>query len=399
MRKNRAIAILISVFYSSQLIADISHIRVTWHKNPSSEAIISWTSDGLDGNSMVHIGLESEKANELSQYSHRERTFAQGKYSRGIFHQGPFYNHVKLNDLQANSTYYFKVQSGTEVSQEYWFTTAPVLADNIQLMFGGDSRTDYDQRLKMNAVMKELFERRPQILGMVHGGDYIYNGSSWPQWRDWLDHQQETYLESGRILPVIPTRGNHEVSETLYNEVWAWPNDGLGYFTSKIGDFTLLILNSEISVQGEQKVWLESQLADQRPKQRWLVANYHRPAYPAVKRSSATKKAWVPLFEKYSIDLAFESDGHVYKQTAPIYQDKIDEKRGIIYVGEGGLGVKQREPDYDRWYLQGGVSASAHHLQVLSISPESLYFEGIDEDFKTLSTLTLKPRQAQKISR
>ena len=145
--------------------------------------------------------------------------------------------------------------------------------------------------------------------------------------------------------------------------------------------------NTEISLHGDQRLWLQRQLKSKRPLKKWLITNYHRPAYPAVKRPGGAKAAWVPLFETYQVDLAVESDGHVYKQTEPIYQDKVNREKGVIYVGEGGLGVKQREPKENRWYLKGsGMALAVHHFQLISIGHD-MTFEAVDQNGNTFSMI------------
>jgi hypothetical protein len=81
----------------------------------------------------------------------------------------------------------------------------------------------------------------------------------------------------------------------------------------------------------------------------------------------------VPHFEEYRIDLALESHDHALKRTVPILQGTLDED-GIVYIGDGGLGVPLRIPDATRWYLQGeqGMTRSAHHVHVLDFADGQL---------------------------
>jgi hypothetical protein len=91
-----------------------------------------------------------------------------------------------------------------------------------------------------------------------------------------------------------------------------------------------------------------------------------------VKEPGDAKAAWVPLFEAHDVDLVFESDGHAIKRTMAIRDDKPD-PTGVVYIGEGGLGVPQRTPYSDRWYLQEpGMSGRGHHLTTVSFSGDEL---------------------------
>jgi hypothetical protein len=87
---------------------------------------------------------------------------------------------------------------------------------------------------------------------------------------------------------------------------------------------------------------------------------------------------WVPLFEKHNVDLVCEADGHCIKRTVPIRNYKFD-PTGIIYIGEGGLGVGQRTPRADLWYLQPphGKCGQGHHVQLLTFAKDRLTYRVI----------------------
>ena len=103
---------------------------------------------------------------------------------------------------------------------------------------------------------------------------------------------------------------------------------------------------------------------------------------------------FVPLFEQYNIDLVCEADGHNIKRTLPIRNNKHD-PTGIVYIGEGGLGVGQRRPKTDRWYLQKpGMASAAHHVQLLTFNPDRLDYKVIGMDGATLDTYVISPRKA-----
>ena len=200
-------------------------------------------------------------------------------------------------------------------------------------------------------VAEQTAAGRPEILALAHGGDFIVNGPDLGQWLVWLDNHELTTGDDGRLLPLIPTRGNHDMGP-IFNQVFDFPTDDENYYALSLGsELRLATLNTETSTAGDQREWLASELAANRWNHRWYVCQYHKPAFPAVKVPSGALTNWVPLFEEYQIDLACEADGHVIKRTAPIRDMKID-PAGVVYIGEGGLGVGQRTPKTHRWYLQ-----------------------------------------------
>jgi hypothetical protein len=364
-------------------------LRLTWAEDPAHHARISWSTTAAGGEHVVHYDI-APRGGDVSSYSFQTTVARSGRYSGT---STPFYHHVELEGLTPSTTYWFVVETDGQTSEELHFVTGPVDDRPFELLYGGDSRSSSTDRRRMNQRMAELFRDRPTIVALGHGGDYIATASDWSQWNEWLDDHVLTTTSEGRMLPVIPTRGNHEGDGSIFNAVFGFPGgDDLDYFTTVLGaNATLITLDSNVSHGGDQRAWLETQLEEAQAR-RWIVPGYHRPAYPAVKTPGSALEHWVPLFEQYNVDLVCESDGHALKRTVPI-RDGSEAADGIVYVGEGGLGVGQRTP-VDYWYLDApGMSISAHHVQLLSFSPEALRYQAIAMDGEVLDTYETAPRR------
>lgn len=363
------------------------HLRVTWLEDPAHEMVVSWTTRGSEDNA-VYYDTEPRHG-ELDAYAHRTDAELNGAYG-GV---EPTYHHTLLSDLEPSTTYYFTVVSDGRVSTEFHVVTAPADDASFKLLSGGDSRSNRANRRAMNRRISTIFEEDPEILALVHGGDYVVDGKQWELWNHWLEDHQLTTTSEGRVLPIIPVRGNHESSGPLFDEVFGFPGGvKKDYFRTKLGDgVTLLTLDTNTALTGDQRDWLAAELADARDS-RWLLTSYHRPAFPAVKSSGPARDHWVPLFEQYDVDLVLESDGHALKRTVPIRDDQYD-PTGVTYVGEGGLGVGQRSPK-DRWYLdRPGYAESAHHVQLLEFGRDRLGYRAIGGDGTILDMHTLEPRE------
>ena len=366
------------------------HVRVLWEEDPAHRAVIAWTTDLAGTQHQVHFDTTS-RGGELGAYAFSTEQTATEAYDE------PEAEHVhsaKIETLEPSTKYYFVVTSDGHTSPEFWFETAPVDTRTVKLLYGGDSRSDQEMRQKMNLRMKELIASDPEILALWHGGDYIYEGYDWLEWHQWLDDHELMNGDDGRLLPIIPTRGNHERNGVIYNKVFGYPGGDTirNYFTTQINAHArLFTLDSEGSTLGHQRRWLERELFAAQD-QRWILAGYHTPAYPAVKIPGPTKQHWVPLFERYKVDVVCENDGHALKRTVPILDD-AQHPDGVVYIGEGGLGVKQRTPDDTRWYLQSpGMTSAAHHVQVITISEQELRMQAIAEDGSVLDDYARAPR-------
>ena len=154
----------------------------------------------------------------------------------------PWFHSVSLNDLSPYTKYSFSVSQNNSRSQKYYFITPPARGVPFKLLFGGDSRTDRAKRREINSSLKTYFLKNKSVIALVHGGDFISNGFSWKQWDAWLEDYQMTILDDGRVLPLIPTKGNHEISSKLFNKIFFWKR-GLSmrsnYFVTRFGALTL----------------------------------------------------------------------------------------------------------------------------------------------------------------
>lgn len=348
--------------------------RVIWTESPQTRATISWTTAEAGGEHRVHMATASMDG-DLAKAVRVVDAQRSGEFTQDASDGLPsaYYHHARLEGLKPSTTYWFVMESDAARSRELHFTTAPADDREFRIVYGGDSRSGREARARVNLLMAGLAEADDGLMAFCHGGDYIFNGRLWEHWGTWLSQHELTTGASGKVLPIVPVRGNHDIGP-LYDEIFDAPGGaGKNYYVVQLGaQAAILTLNSEISTAGDQALWLEDRLAELRPANRWLLAQFHRPVYPAVKQPGPAKATWVPLFERFDLDLVLESDGHVVKRTMPIRDDKFD-PTGVTYIGEGGLGVPQRTPDGERWYLKPpGMTGRGHHVTVLEFSAERL---------------------------
>ncbi|MDX1681367.1 MAG: metallophosphoesterase family protein, partial [Akkermansiaceae bacterium] len=303
-----------------------------------------------------------------------------------------YFHHAHISGLKPDTNYHFVLESDGKRSRQLYFRTAPAGGTDFTIIHGGDSRSGHAARCKMNLLLA-VYARDPKVLCFAHGGDFIDSGGRWSHWRLWLSQHELTTAPDGRVLPIIPTFGNHDGGrEKTYFDVFGLEEKTQKTHVTHLGKDVAIITLDTNGPASEQADWLEKQLSTLRPKTKWLLVQYHRPMYPAVKKPARHAPIFVPLFEKYNIDIALESDGHCMKRTVPIRDGKKD-PTGIVYVGEGGLGVNQRRPDPARWYFdQGGKVGRGHHVMRLDLSDDALRCRFILMDGKTWDDITIKPR-------
>ncbi len=99
------------------------------------------------------------------------------------------------------------------------------------------------------------------------------------------------------------------------------------YYRRQLRDVDLFVLNSN-NVNSVQTSWLGRALASSTAL--WKVAVFHHPAYTCgtYRSHPAVAGRWVPLFERYGVQLALSGHDHNYQRFAP--------RRGVTYIVHGG---------------------------------------------------------------
>lgn len=385
----------------------LSHFRVLWMHDPAAKAMVSWTTPAEGTSHAVYYDTEPRER-RLSAYAHRVEAMPARQYTMLPDDAGTpegWAQHALLENLQPATTYYFVVVSDRRTSREFHFITAPADDRPVKLIYGGDSRRPPDlpaphlNRRAVNRLIASLVEEQPDIIAFVHGGDYCSN-AAWRFMSDWLSDHELTITNAGRILPIVPVRGNHE-GGIGFEEVFFWPDrDTNYYYSTAVSQRAVLVtLNTNLSPAGDQRVWVDAELARHREQPgKWIVLQYHIPAYPSVKaweRGAQQRENWVPIFEEHQVDLVCEADDHMLKRTVPIFRDRHDPERGIVYIGDGGLGVTQRVPDLTRWYLKSpGFATPAHHVHVIEFGKEEIRVTAIGLDKQPLDRFAVKSKSA-----
>lgn len=385
------------------------HVRVVWENNPATEASIVWDTYGEDPGGLIYLDTTPHQG-DADSYAQKIPQVRSGKYVSFVKKQKPnaprpkpkpepdlWYHHVELTDLQADTTYYFMVESRGEKTREYHFLTAPDKDKPIKLIVGGDSRTRIDAARSICRLAARLLTEEPDILALYHGGDYA-EAPTISKWIPWLEAYELTTTAEGRMLPIIPLRGNHERDTDFMDCAYNTPGsaNNLNFFTTQLTPAIRIVnLNSTSNDQADQKNFLRAELEKlKKDNIRWRLVGYHIPLYPAVKPpNSPFRDIWLGLFDEYRVDVVLESDGHCIKRTAPIKGKKFDPD-GTIYLGEGGMGAPQRTPKTDRWYLQGGQGfvSQGDHLMLLSFSQNAIEYRAISPDGTVLDSATFKAK-------
>ena len=234
---------------------------------------------------------------------------------------------------------------------------------------------------------------RVQPLFHLFNGDLCYANLATDRVRTWSDFW-ENNTRSAKSRPWMPSAGNHEnergngpIGFRAYQTYFSLPRvagqtdttEGMWYsFT--VGSVKVISLNNDdvcyqdggdSYVRGysgkAQRVWLERELAATRRDSDidWIVVCMHQVAISTADKFNGAdlgvRQEWLPLFDKYGVDLVVCGHEHHYERSHPIRgqqqnqtltpipvstaTDVIDTGRGTVHmvIGGGGTSVPSNQ--------------------------------------------------------
>jgi hypothetical protein len=302
---------------------------------------------------------------------------------------------VPLTNLKPATDYEFILFAQTNV---FRFRTLPRdLSQPLRFVEGGDVYYTRETLDPMNALAAKF---SPAFA--VFGGDLAYSFTNATEvtgrWADYFDSwMRNAVTPDGRLVPMICTIGNHEVSgnsgkapdnaNSFYN-LFPLPTRR-GYAALDFGNYLSLILldsGHTTPVDGEQTRWLAASLAS-RVRVPHVLPFYHVPAYPSFRAdfqgwsgviSRQIQTNWCPVFDKFNLPLVFEHHDHTFKRTFPL-RNSVVHKRGTVYLGDGCWAVTPRQPKMDLAGAYLAKSAAVRHFYVVTLYQDSRHVLAVDE--------------------
>lgn len=315
------------------------HIHLTWQRDDTAHTItVTWQTYTSDAGDTVLYDTVPHNGNpELYRYS-----------AQGTNHTYPgasgYIHDVELAGLIPNTTYYLICGGETGGwSSERDFRTAPITHSNVRFVVGGDCRTNHTERDKVSQTMSKF---NPNLV--LFDGDMVEDGDRQDQWDSFFNHMDAYWVGSNDLtIPIIPALGNHERNSIKYYEQFALPSNEQWYSLDWGPDIHIIILNSEADPDGlvAQTSWLEEDL-EAHASYLWKFVVFHRNVFTCDHGAwTPAFDYWIPLFDKYHVDIVFNGHSHNYMRTKPINWTASNTTpqssylNGTMYIVTGGWGA------------------------------------------------------------
>jgi predicted phosphodiesterase len=258
-----------------------------------------------------------------------------------------FHHDVELTGLHPDTVYYFICGEIDNWSQEISFKTGPISASHTRFIATGDSYSNLTMR---NTLSENFAARSPDFV--LASGDFVNRGDNHYLWDNFFNHIQKIWTTpEGLFIPIVPGIGNHDVmggpapaydyDYTTWFERFELPGNEQWYSLDWGPDIHIIVLNSEQSNNPQQTTWLASDLAANEDAL-WKIVMFHKNAVPGRHTTDrGVLNNWVPLFDKYHVDIVFQGHNHYYTRSKPLINAIIpveEYQDGTIYVITAGWG-------------------------------------------------------------
>lgn len=378
----------------------VAGLHLQFGSDASAEMVISWHTLQPVAKPRVLIGRLDGKLEQTVAAS--ELSYVDGK-SKKTVHAW----HARATGLAADTDYlYAALHEGAE-PQFGTFRTSPRGRRRLTFTSFGDQGTptlgkvftlppgvEHKGTLYVNdnlgspaAGDTTLGVERVRPLFHLFNGDLCYANLAQDRVRTWWDFWNNN-TRSARNRPWMPSPGNHEnelgngpIGYKAYQTYFCLPpahgqteaTRGLWYAFSAGSVRVVAIANDDVAYQdggdsyvrgysgGAQKAWLEKELAAARDDKGidWLVVCMHQVAISTADKFNGAdlgiRQEWLPLFDKYGVDLVVCGHEHHYERSHPIRgrqnnvtltpiptgtdTDVIDTTRGTVHMVIGGGGT------------------------------------------------------------
>lgn len=350
---------------------------------PSKSMAVTWRTNGKVKRPVVQVAESSDwtefQKNALSTKATSEKVELDSK--------ALVYSHSAiLKGLRPDICYAYRVGGDSAWSEWNQFTTAKDGEAPFDFVFLGDPQ--YEVKEFGSRIFREALLVAPTAKFWLFTGDLLDLPQYDRFWGEWF--YATGFIHS--IIPSIIAPGSHEyalktrgvVRWDMFTPMWraqfTFPEngpkglEGRAYYVDYQG-VRFIILDAQMALK-DQSDWLEKVLATNPNK--WTIAAMHEPVFSIAqdRDSRDTRNAFMPLFDKYSVDLVLTGHDHGYARSKKLKNGKVvgDTGGGTVYVVSvcGPKGY-EHDPKYDALMQKTGTQLQL--FQVISFQGNKLVYK------------------------
>ena len=348
-------------------------ILLTWSSDPSNSMDIQWrTNTTVQSQNLVY--REKGSTSQSSAIAIKNRMEDQ------LLMNDRFINHytANLRDLTPGTTYQYKIDNQTDWTDHQFFRTAQKDSSFSFAWFG-----DTHNSPKYGQILQKAVTDHPDVSFFEIAGDLVSDGLHRNQWDDFLEYSKPVICR----IPLMAVPGNHDNRSGLgaqtFRDEFSYPQNGPdGVPKEQTYSFTyknaLFLMIDATSPMEPQTKWIEQQLAQSNAT--WKFAMFHFPPYNWEEPYFNIQKDWVPLFDKFHVDMVFNGHIHYYMRSKPMKGGQVVDSYndGTAYIISVGIPNKPHQITDEPYAIVRNTEG--HLYQYLKIEGNKLSYESVNFD-------------------
>ncbi len=365
---------------------------------PATSMAVTWRTGGF----VPDPGVQVAEAGDWTDFPGAAATVEAVSEKVAIDSVTFVYHHSAiLTGLRPNTLYAYRVGGDTVWSEWNQFTTAQDTVAPFEFVFFGDPQNGITDVIAR--VFRESLLKAPSARFWLFTGDLTELPQYDRFWAEWF--HATGFIPS--MMPSIMTPGSHEyalqtkdttrwdVLTPLWDAHFTLPENGPKgleerAFTIDYQGVRFILLDAQRGLK-EQSQWLEKVLAQNR--NRWTVVAMHEPVFSvaADRDGHETRDAFMPLFDRYSVDLVLSGHDHVYSRSFKLNDGKVVNGggRGTVYVTSVS-GAKSYPMNNRYGSLMQKMGSKAQLFQVISFDGRTMRYAAYTATGRVYDSFTLE---------
>lgn len=327
-------------------------VMLTWSGDTKTTMDIQWRTNTLVNSGSVQYRVKGEseiKKVEATNYLLEDRELMNDRYVHKFTAQ--------LTGLKPGTSYEYRVGSQSNWSEKQVFTTAGDDNEFSFIWFGDvHHQPVYGEQFNFAAT------RHPEAAFYTVAGDMVGDGLHRNEWDELLEYPKNVI--SNR--PFMNAVGNHDnrsgLGALVYRETFSYPKNAPKNVPQEqtyafTYENTLFLMIDATSGVDTHTQWIEDQLKNTTAT--WKIAVFHFPPYNWEEPYYDIQEAWLPIFDKYHVDMVYSGHIHYYMRSKPMKGGEVVDSYndGTAYVISIGIGSNTRDASDEPYaavrYMEG----------------------------------------------
>lgn len=304
-------------------------VMLTWSGDPRTTVDIQWrTRPEVTGSTVKYwiTGTTDTLVSKAVSNTLQDRMLYNDRYIQR--------HTAQLQALKPGTTYGYTVGAeGKDWSPTATFETAADAGTGFSFIWFGDTHCFPDS----GRMITRAEQQHKDIAFYSIAGDIVSTGLYRDEWDRLFQYAGGAFSRK----PLMPVPGNHDrqdgLGAQLYYDLFSLPRNGPpqvepeASYAFEYGDALFLMIDATSDVT-DHTAWIEEKL--QRSRASWKFAMFHFPPYNFEEPYQDIQQAWVPLFDKYHVDLVMGGHIHYYMRSNPMAGGKVVDNfdQGTVYT-------------------------------------------------------------------